>query len=608
MVNPPSSLTYPLRMSDARLANGVAVVLALCVALGCARASNQPKAVVPPVPVAQASVTSVECAPIRANGESPLIDDFESEPGRILANDGRAGFWFNYDDSTRGKYQREEVDLTAFGGRGRALHVAASDFNKWGSGFGVNLHPDSTTSRLCPYDASVYSGIRIRARGRGRLRVMLADATNMLPAWGGTCTRPPDRCHDRPGAWLELEEQWKTYDLPFCAFAPEGWGGSLQGVDPSRIFGLHFRIGKRENVEAWLDDVGFFRAAPGLPEPKCSPACPLEGVPRTARIEPLYSYAPLDRELTVRTFEQLTKSCGSITRRYLTYAPAALGLRSTAPVLIMLHGSGGNAESARTFLAHDRFDFLAARDRFIVVYGNAAPSAHSSPDPMFPNTGVWRQSYFDDGQVDDVDYLERILADLEARGIIAGNNPVLLTGLSNGGGMVLDAARRIPNRLRGIAALMPFDGLEPKSVPDLSRTNLRRVFFAYTMGDPAMSHGYHDILALQPMRWAAAMGIPESVITERQKRLLPDVIVEGQGYQGPSAVALATRNSRATELDMVAPGGRAQVRVLVMDHSGHFWPNPQGDSEAWVLEHYGFRNQDFDAADMVWEFLRPAVD
>ena len=540
------------------------------------------------------------CAPIRGQGNAPLVDDFETDPGRILAADGRGGWWFSYDDGTRGRLVREEV-----GGSGnRALHVVASGFVRWGAGFGASLHPATNASKGCPYDASVYSGIRFRARGRGRLRIMLGDAANTPAARGGSCARPGARCDDQPGVWIDLEPGWKTYQYPFCTLVPEGWGGSTDGVDPSRLFAFLFRIGPRESVEVWLDDLGFYRAAPGTPEPRCGPSCPLDAAPRSARIEPLFSTAPLTHELTLHTFEQPTKACGPLVRRYLSYVPSRLGSRSSAPVWMMLHGSGANAESARTFMARDRFDALAARDGFIVVYGNAAPGARTDPDPLFPNTGVWRQGFLDDGQVDDVDYLGRVLGDLEARGVIRGDNPVLLVGHSNGGGMALEAARRIPHRWRGIAAVMPYDGEQPKPVPDLSATKLRRVLFVYSLHDPGMVDGYHETLALLPAEWAAAMGVPRSVILAPRRTSLPNAVVEGESYQGSSPVALATRNSQVTQLDLGAPDGGGQVRVLVLDHAGHFWPNPTQDTEDWILDRWGLRNQDFDAADMVWEFLR----
>ena len=327
-------------------------------------------------------------------------------------------------------------------------------------------------------------------------------------------------------------------------------------------------------------------------------------MPSTAKIDPLLLMGPSAPGLSVHTFEQSTKSCGPLTRRYLSYVPKRLQPGSGAPVLIMLHGSSGNAETARTFHAHNRFDTLADRDGFIVVYGNAAPGAHTSPDPSFPNTGVWRQAFFDDGQVDNVEYLTKVIADLTMRGVTSGENPVFLTGISNGGGMALTAVRRLPDYFLGVAAFMPYDGQQPKPVP---RTSIKRFLFAYGIDDPGMSEGYHEVLAPQPALWATAMGLSAAVIQASKKATLPDLVAEGSDYHGENRVALATRSSRVTEYSMIGADGLTQVRVLVLERAGHFWPNPIQDTQDWVLNHWGFRNQDFDAADMVWEFLKPAA-
>ena len=127
------------------------------------------------------------------------------------------------------------------------------------------------------------------------------------------------------------------------------------------------------------------------------------------------------------------------------------------------------------------------------------------------------------------------------------------------------------------------------------------------MGDPGLPAGYHELLARLTTRWASAMGVPEGTIASSPKTALPDLVLEGDGYRGHSPAALSTRHSRASQVDMPALDGAHQVRVLVMDHAGHFWPSPTPDTEAWIFDRWGFRNQDFDAADVIWAFLRSAL-
>ena len=464
----------------------------------------------------------------------------------------------------------------------------------------------STARNGCPYDASVYAGIRLRARGRGRVRLTLVDRASTPVASGGTCTRPGDGCFDRPGVWLDLGAAWRTYAYPFCRFFPEGWGGADAGIDPSQLVSFQVRIRAHEDVELWLDDLAFYGSTAEETQPRCGRPCPLDEIPPSAAIGPARSTAPLSDELRLYNFEQPTPACGALMRRYLCFVPSALGPRSAAPVLMMLHGSGSNAESARTLQTRARFETLAARDSFIVVYGNAAPGADTRPDPGFPNTGAWRLGAGSGEPVDDVDYLQRVLGDLTARGVIQGGTPVLLAGISNGGGMALEAARRIPERLTGVAALMPYVGWQP-GLPPASPGKLRRILFAYSIGDPGLPVGYHETLAALTTQWAAAMGVPAAAIRAPRTTPLPDLVMEGDGYRGHSPAALASRHSRARQLDMLAPDGEHQVRVLVLDHAGHFWPSPTPDTEAWILDRWGFRNQDFDAADLIWDYLRGAL-
>jgi poly(3-hydroxybutyrate) depolymerase len=383
------------------------------------------------------------------------------------------------------------------------------------------------------------------------------------------------------------------------------WGGAVNPIKPSELISLQFKLASEgQNYDLWLDDLEFFTASTAQGSLSCTQPCPLELVPFPETIVPETPNVPLVGGLTLHTFDQPTVRCGAMRRRYLSFVPEGTTQSSNAPVVIVLHGSGCNAESMEDFQTKGRFNELAIRDGFIVAYGNAAPGALSSTDPGFYNTGSWRQDSFDDGELDDVEYLSLVLDDLKTRNVISGNNDVYLVGMSNGGGMVLKAATERPELWAGIAPFMAFDGWVPPPVPNLIGTRLKRILFAISSNDPGLFNGtYSEVLAALPAKWAAAMGLPTEAILSPVRSALPNVVSEGESYTGNNAIALQTRNSSVTQVDMSAAGATSQLRVLEIAHGGHFWPNPVGDSDPHFNETYGFRNQDLDAADATWEYL-----
>lgn len=535
------------------------------------------------------------CPTLVARGSSPLLSDFETNPSGIAAVEGRRGTWIYYDDGSNGEQHNQVVEDGS-----AVLHVSSSGWSIWGSGLGTTLSPSSTFDRLCPYDASPYSGLSFRARGQGRVRLRLGMPVNTPVSEGGECTKEGDACYDWPGIWFHLTNDWQTHVVPFCALRPEGWSGNAPELDPTQLGSIHFLL--EGEVDFWLDDLTFTQDDADSAAGSCVAICPLEAVARDARIVPDETWAELTEQLTLHVFEQETTSCGPVTRRYLSYVPGTLEHPSDAPVLIALHGSGANAESFRELMTLRRFEELAERDGFIVVYGNAAPGAHT--DPQVDNSGSWRQDFYDDGQVDDIDYLLQVVDDLEQRGLTRSNNDIYLTGLSNGGGMVLHAATRAQQHFAGIAALMPFAGWEPDAEPQLDGSGLKRVLIGYAPDDPGMPAGYGEVLRSLPARWGRALGIPDELLASPAERQLDDLVMEGEGYMGTSSAALSTQNSRVVQRDVVHADAGVHLRELIFEGAGHFWPTPDPADEPWVVERWGFRNQDLDASDAVWDFLQ----
>jgi polyhydroxybutyrate depolymerase len=259
----------------------------------------------------------------------------------------------------------------------------------------------------------------------------------------------------------------------------------------------------------------------------------------------------------------------------------------------------------RSFVTQGRFETLANRDGFIVVYGNAAPGAATVAER--PNGGGFRKDSNGQSQVDDFAYLKQIIDDLVSRGAISGKNPVFLSGLSDGGGLAHLAALHDPTRYRGLAELMPYPGTTVPMPDARGGFALRRVLLGYSLTDPGMTAGYASKLAPLGLAWAAALGLSQEEQNAPRTSALPDRVKEGADYRGAFPNVLRTRDSHGEQIDYGKDVAASQVRVVRFDHAGHLWPvrNPP-DREQEKAE-FGLRNQDIDMTDLVWEFFRSSL-
>jgi poly(3-hydroxybutyrate) depolymerase len=532
-----------------------------------------------------------------AAGDAPEISDFEGDTLHVLENEGRGGAgWYTSDDGSDGELS---VEL-----KSGAMHVISESWSVWGAGIGVVIGPAVSDTKHCYYDASRYAGVRFRAKGSGTFRFNVGSFANYPVSIGGSCDKPGDNCLDWPGGTGTLTGEWRTYEFPFCALKAAGWSGGTMPIDSTQLIDFFFLLPNGQSKELWIDDLAFFTTQAAESTIDCGMnSCPMATVPVPESVQPEVSWLPLTDEFTLHTFDQETTHCGPIRRRYLSFVPQGLGAATSAPVFITLNGTGGDAESFRSFMTLGRLDALAARDGAVIVYANAAPGPYSSDNPQWRNANTWRTNERDDGEVDDVAYIEMVLDDLQKRGVIAGGNDVYLMGLSNGGGMVLQIAKKLPERFKGIAPFMAYEGWSPTPVPPLSCFGVSRVIFGLSSEDPGLPDGYRNVLSALPSEWAAAAGLPQAVIDSPVVTALPNTVNEGADYSGSNAIALRTRNSHVIQTDMSVPGACARVRVLEFVGGGHLWPTPVLGQKADYVEVYGFTNQDLDASDAVWEFF-----
>lgn len=334
--------------------------------------------------------------------------------------------------------------------------------------------------------------------------------------------------------------------------------------------------------------------------------------------------------IEVRNFNQtnLLNPEEKILRRYLQYVPRSIHRHrhhtKNYPLVIMLPGAGLSAELGREWDWGNRVERLADKEQFIVVYANShAPGgdleAQNPGNPFYVNGGYWRTCFGKPGTgpefytVDDVAYLRKVIARVQAEGLPVDKDRIYLMGMSNGGEMVQRAVREMPELLAGAGAVMPVNSM-PATVTFFSCTQRPQhpvsMMFIYSPKDTLLdtiytSSGfdYGAVMKDSVIQWRDALKIDAA---SEKIKLLPNRVNEGAGYTGNIPWALATLNSSITRYDYrTAPAGNDYAVLEINKAAGHAWPNfSDTDIEVAEAPYNGFKSQDINAEAVLWRFLK----
>lgn len=312
---------------------------------------------------------------------------------------------------------------------------------------------------------------------------------------------------------------------------------------------------------------------------------------------------PLSDAATVRAL-----GVTEVERRYLVYAPATLPARPV-PVVLVFPGYSASAEAAAFYYTQTRFEALADRDGFVVVYGNGLPFPPSPREKAaMPKGGFLRGCLAPhEGEGVDVTYVRRILEQLGTE-ISIDRARIYATGLSAGGGMSFQLALEAPDLVAAIApvAPLPFQPTGPWLHACHPRPGHDRISIAMlgATDDPFISYRpgsspeYPDARypGMEETRdaWLAALGLSGTP----QVDTFPDV-VQGDSYEPQTG-----RTSSTIERQRHGPGpdGR-ELWYYKAVGMGHAWPSP---TQTWggLWSRFGKTNQDLDFADEAWSFFR----
>lgn len=227
------------------------------------------------------------------------------------------------------------------------------------------------------------------------------------------------------------------------------------------------------------------------------------------------------------------------------------------PVVVGLHGGGGNP--AQFASASGLADAALARGFAVVL---PAGTAGRPGGRLLVWNGFYCCGHAPADRVDDVGFLDRVIADATARFSLDPAR-VFMTGMSNGGIMTETYAALRPAGLRAAASVAgPFDArrITPRGpVPLLHMHGTADDHVPYEGGVGEKSFVQTNFA-------------PVADVTAAFRKAARRPLVESRAILDPARDGMTTER-----ITWAGPGGRPQVVLYTIEGGGHVWPGgPKG--------------------------------
>ncbi len=269
------------------------------------------------------------------------------------------------------------------------------------------------------------------------------------------------------------------------------------------------------------------------------------------------------------------------TRTYHVYVPRDLPEGADVPLLVALHGGGGNGNQYR---ANSGFDGLAEANGFIVVFPDGT-SIKGLKDSRVWNAGACCGAAVDARDaVDDVDFLAAVVDDL-ADELPIDRGRVFFAGHSNGAMMSYRMACERADLVRGI-------GVQAGAIMTSSCTPSASVSVLHIHGTAD-----HNV----PIDG----GLGEDSVsrtTYPDPKAATATFADVDGCDQPPSEAVDPDNPDVTSRTWTGCRARSIVRFTAVTGANHAWmghPSASARSARNIGEPY----QDYDSSLAIWTFL-----
>ena len=278
----------------------------------------------------------------------------------------------------------------------------------------------------------------------------------------------------------------------------------------------------------------------------------------------------------------LSMQYGGIERTYLIHLPENYSPAKGYPLVLSLHGGGGNAESHRET---SRLNETSDEKGFIVVYPNGT-TGNPETNHRTWNSGDGCCGYAADNNIDDVGFINSLISELISNYKI-NEKMIYLSGYSNGARMTFRIACEAPEKISAIGTVagdIPSSCPYPKKIPLIHFNGTEDTIRPYGGGEC----GNIPLLGGTPSECAPV----EQIISDWASRNNCDTQTK-QSYQKGNA-----------ECKSYEGCGNSDVELCKITGGGHTWPGGAYDPDTAIFRSMvGPLTKDISANEEMWKFF-----
>src|SRR5262245_41709312 len=271
-----------------------------------------------------------------------------------------------------------------------------------------------------------------------------------------------------------------------------------------------------------------------------------------------------------------------VAREFTLYRPATTISAGPRPLIVVLHGLGGNASRTRNW----GYEAVADREGLVVAYPQGIENRWSYGRSVTVRT----MRRVGAEQVDDTGFLARLVDRLVSEQLV-DRSRVFLVGVSNGGLMAYTAACSMTRRFAAVAALL--SSMTNLQIEDCRPDGPISILALGGTADRSMPYGGIKL------PHGSLVSVPDTVEYWRQANKCDQSQIAPVPHRNANDPTSVTVTRWSTCADGV------EVASYRIEGGGHRAPSlaPASDAEREWEQVAGAKNRDIETADEVWKFF-----